>query len=144
MITVSDPDAAPDPRRFANRGIRVLLLVALMSSVFFAAPTVAQSDPDSDSTNPVCSDNSGTLTDMIEGFVQVTTGLGVMGLLVVWQADSLLEMITIGQERKRQLKQHKRSALKSAGTLVALGPVFTLGGSAMGLPIAECVDLIPF
>lgn len=94
--------------------------------------------------NPVCQEESGTLTDMIEGFVQLTTGLGIMGLLVVWQADSMMEMFTLSREQKASLKQHKRGAIKSAGTLVVLGPLFTLAGSAMEIPIAECVDLIPF
>lgn len=81
---------------------------------------------------------------MIEGFVQITTALGVMGLLVVWQADSLMEMFTLSREQKAQIKQHKRGAMRSAGTLVVLGPLFTVASSAMGLPIASCVDLIPF
>ena len=94
--------------------------------------------------NPVCQEDSGTLVNMIEGFVQLTTGLGIMGLLVVWQADSLMEMFTLSHERQANLKQHKRSALKSATVLVLLGPLFTLMGSSMDLPIAECVNLIPF
>nr|WP_255197742.1 hypothetical protein [Halorarius litoreus] len=81
---------------------------------------------------------------MIEGFVQITTGLGIMGLLVVWQSDALLSMFTFGREQKAKLKEHKRDAMRSAATLVVLGPLFTVGGSAMGLPIAQCVDLIPF
>lgn len=94
--------------------------------------------------NPVCQEDSGTLVNMIEGFVQLTTGLGIMGLLVVWQADSLMEMFTLSREQQANLKQHKRSALKSATVLVLLGPLFTLMGSSMDLPIAECVNLIPF
>jgi len=60
----------------------------VLLSVVAVEPALAQS-------NPVCSDDSGTLVDMIEGFVQLTTALGVMGLLVVWQADSLMEMFTL-------------------------------------------------
>jgi hypothetical protein len=110
-----------------------VLLVILILAV---DPALAQ--------NPVCEDESGTLVDMIEGFVQVTTGLGMMGLLVVWQADSLMEMFTLSQEQQAGLKRHKRSALKSAMVLVLLGPLFTVMGSAMELPIANCVDLVPF
>jgi hypothetical protein len=94
--------------------------------------------------NPVCQEDSGTLVDMIEGFVQITTGLGVMGLLVIWQADSLMQMFTLSKEQQAALKRHKRSALKSATILVLLGPLFTLMGSSMELPIADCVDLVPF
>jgi len=113
-----------------------LLAVAIVAT----APAAAQAA----ATNPVCADESNTLANMIEGFVQITTGLGIMGLLVVWQADALMEMFTLGREQKAKLKQHKRGAGRSALTLVVLGPLFTVGGSAMQLPIAQCVDLIPF
>jgi hypothetical protein len=102
-----------------------------------ATPAAAQ-------TNPVCTDDSGTLQNMIEGFVQITTALGLMGLLVVWQAESLMEMFTLSRDQKRSIKQHKRGAMRSAATLVVIGPLFTVAGSAMDLPLAQCVDLVPF
>ena len=117
------------------RRIAVSITRLLVLSVFVAEPALAQ--------NPVCAEESETLVNMIEGFVQLTTGLGVMGLLVVWQADSLMEMFTLSQEQQASLKQHKRKALKSATILVLLGPLFTVMGSSMDLPIADCVDLIP-
>ena len=119
---------------------RVLVLTALLLTLIAAQPALAQDG----TSNPVCQDDSGTLADMIEGFVQLTTGLGVMGLLVVWQSDSLMEIFTLNREQRTFLKQHKRTALKSTATLVLLGPLFTLAGSGMGLPIADCVNLIPF
>jgi hypothetical protein len=67
-----------------------------------------------------------------------------MGLLIVWQGDSLMEMFTMSQEQQAGFKQHKRKALKSATMLVLLGPLFTLLGSSMELPIADCVNLTPF
>ena len=121
-----------------TRAFRILIAVIVGVSFLVAMPAAAQE------TNPICQDDSGTLTNMLEGFVQLTTGLGLMGLLVVWQADSLMEMFTLSREQKTALKQHKRGALKSTGILVLLGPLFTLAGSMMGLPIAECVNLIPF
>lgn len=125
-------------RADGKRALRILLLAVVGISLLAAAPAAAQE------ANPICQEESETLTTMIEGFVQLTTGLGIMGLLVVWQADSLMEMFTLSREQKTALKQHKRGALKSAGILVLLGPLFTLAGSTMGLPIAECVNLIPF
>jgi hypothetical protein len=101
-------------------------------------PAAAQAD------NPVCQDSSETLANMIEGFLQITVGLGIMGLLVVWQADSLMSMFKIGRDAQMELKQHRRTAGKSAVTLVVLGPLFAVAGSAMELPVAQCVDLIPF
>jgi len=81
---------------------------------------------------------------MIEGFFQLTTALGIVGLVVVWQADSLIEMFMVGPEQKKGIKRHKRSAMKSAVVLVILGPLYTVAGSMMSLPLAECVDLVPW
>ncbi|WP_254832619.1 hypothetical protein [Haloglomus salinum] len=129
-------------RLAARTAVLVLLLVGLIASA--AVPAAAQDNSGSSATNPICQDSSNTLPDMIEGFVQITTALGLMGLLVVWQADSLMEMFTLSREQKANIKQHKRGAMRSAVVLVVLGPVFTVAGSTMGLPIAQCVDLIPF
>nr|WP_317618585.1 hypothetical protein [Natronobiforma cellulositropha] len=84
------------------------------------------------------------LPDMISGFFQITTAIGLVGLVVVWQADSLAEMFTMSPDQKKGLKQHKRTALKSAVILLVLGPLYTVAGSAMGLPLADCVDLVPW
>jgi hypothetical protein len=131
-----------EQRAAASIDRRVVLLTI---SVFVAFSLLAvQPALAAESDNPVCNEQSGTLTDMIEGFVQLTTGLGIMGLLVIWQADELMEMFTLNREQKASLKAHKRGAMKSGVILTVLGPVFTLAGSAMGLPIAECVNLIPF
>lgn len=110
------------------------LLSALLLSLVAVQPAAAQ--------NAVC--NADKLPGMIEGFFQLTTGLGILGLAVVWQADSLIDMFTITPEQKKGLKRHKRSAMKSAVTLVVLGPLYTVAGSMMGLPLAECVDLVPW
>jgi hypothetical protein len=121
-----------------RRSCFLLLLAGVLLTTLVVQPVAAQS------SNPVCSDASGTLPNMIEGFIQLTTALGLMGLLVVWQADELAEMFTLGPEQKRQLKKHKRGSMKSAAVLVLLGPLFTIAGSVMDLPIASCVDLVPF
>lgn len=127
------------------RAFRLLILTGIGLALLTASPVAAQeTNETTGSSNPICQEDSDTLTTMIEGFVQLTTGLGIMGLLIVWQADSLMEMFTLRREQKTAIKQHKRGALKSAGILVMLGPLFTIAGSMMGLPIAECVNLIPF
>ena len=124
--------------------LNTVVRTSLLGSIIVVAVLLFAAQPALAADNPVCQEDSGTLVSMIEGFVQLTTGLGIMGLLVVWQADSLMEMFTLGHEQQANLKQHKRSALKSAVVLVLLGPLFTLMGSSMDLPIAECVNLIPF
>lgn len=111
------------------------LLEALLVNLLLAQPVLAQS-------GAVCS--ADKLPGMIEGFFQLTIGIGIIGLAVVWQADSLIEMFTLNPEQKKSLKRHKRSALKSAVVLVALGPLYTVAGSTMGLPLASCVDLVPW
>lgn len=114
------------------------VLTGLLLSLMVGPPVAAQE------SNPVCSDESGTLPSMIEGSIQLTTALGLMGLLVVWQADELAEMFTFAPEQKKRLKGHKLNAMKSAAVLVLLGRVFTVAGEVMDLPVAQCVGLIPF
>lgn len=115
----------------------MIVAVALLVTT---QPAAAQDD----TTNVVCQDDSGTLQDMISGFLQITVGIGIMGLLVVWQLDELLNMFTTNPEQKRRLKQHRTGAARSAFVLVALGPLAKVAGTIMGLPLASCVDLIPF
>lgn len=136
-MPIASTEATPGRPTLARIGW-VLLLSGVLLSLLTIQPVAAQS------SNPVCSDSSGTLPSMIEGFIQLTTSLGLMGLLVVWQADELAEMFTLGPEQKRTLKEHKRGAMKSAGVLVLLGPLFTVAGGMMELPVAQCVDLVPF
>lgn len=137
---MSERRQLPIEVRRLNTAVRTTIVIATLAIgvLLIAVQPALAAD------NPVCQEDSGTLVNMIEGFVQLTTGLGIMGLLVVWQADSLMEMFTLSREQQANLKQHKRSALKSATVLVLLGPLFTLMGSSMDLPIAECVNLIPF
>jgi len=119
----------------ASRLPKQAALVIVFLSLFAVEPAAAQ-------TNAVCS--ADNLPSMIEGFFQLTTALGIVGLAVVWQADSLIEMFTITPDQKKGLKRHKRSAMKSAVVLVALGPLYTVAGSMMNLPLAQCVDLAPW
>ena len=116
----------------SSRLPRQAVFIIVFLSLFAVEPAAAQ-------TNAVCS--ADNLPGMIEGFFQLTTALGIVGLAVVWQADSLIEMFTITPEQKKGLK---RSAMKSAVVLVALGPLYTVAGSMMNLPLAQCVDLAPW
>ena len=136
-LPIASAGATPGRPTLARIGW-VLLLSGILLSLFTIQPVAAQS------SNPVCSGDSGTLPNMIEGFIQLTTALGLMGLLVIWQADELMEMFTLAPEQKQTFVSHKRSAMKSAAVLVVLGPLYTIAGSVMGLPIAQCVDVVPF
>jgi hypothetical protein len=115
--------------------LRQTATVVVVLSIVAVEPALAQ--------DGVVCDAEG-LPDMISGFFQITTALGIVGLVVVWQADSLAEMFTMSPEQKKGFKRHKRTALKSAVVLLVLGPLYTVAGSVMGLPIAECVDLVPW
>ncbi|GAB7010755.1 hypothetical protein JCM31271_26980 [Halorubrum trueperi] len=84
------------------------------------------------------------LPGMISGFFQLTTAIGLIGLVVVWQADSLIELFTVRREQREGIKRHKRTALRSTVILIVLGPLYTVAGSVMNLPLAECVDLTPW
>lgn len=134
--TPSDPERSIEPEsQLTGKISRQVALTVVFLSLFAVQPVAAQS-------NAVCS--ADNLPSMIEGFFQLTTALGIVGLVVVWQADSLIEMFSITPEQKKALKRHKRSALKSAVILVALGPLYTVAGSMMNLPLAQCVDLAPW
>lgn len=128
LCTVSDR-----ARSSQTAGVVFALLVAVVVAV---EPALAAAE------SPLCT--TAKLPGMIEGFFQLSIGIGLVGLAVVWQADSLIELFTLNQDQKTRLKQHKRSALKSAVVLVALGPLYTVAGSTMGLPLADCVDLVPW
>ena len=135
--TSTEPDenrTASHPAVLSRLCRQTALTVALLSLVA-VHPAAAQS-------SAVCS--ADKLPGMIEGFFQLTTGLGIVGLAVVWQADSLIGMFTMNPEKKKGLKRHRRSAMKSAVVLVVLGPLYTVAGSMMGLPLAGCVDLVPW
>jgi hypothetical protein len=134
--TPSDPERSVENQSPLTGKIpRQAALTVVLLSLFAVQPVTAQS-------NAVCS--ADNLPSMIEGFFQLTTGLGIVGLAVVWQADSLIEIFTLNPEQKKGLKRHKRSAMKSAVVLVVLGPLYTVAGSMMGLPLAQCVDLVPW
>lgn len=144
MVQLIQSTAQDDRLRTSFSLVREFLRIVLIASLVIGlatAPVAAQSDS---AANPICADSSGTLPNMVEGFIQITTGLGLMGVLLVWQADSLMGMFAIRPEDKERIKRHKRSAFRSAATLVVLGPLFTITGAAMNLPVAQCVDLIPF
>lgn len=110
-----------------------LALRLLVLSLVAVQPALAQ--------NAVC-DATG-LPGMISGFFQLTTGIGLIGVVVVWQANSLAEMFTLDRDHREGLKRYRRRALKSAVVLVILGPLYSVGGTMMGLPLASCVDLTP-
>ncbi|WP_276256809.1 hypothetical protein [Halomontanus rarus] len=117
------------------RLVRQIAVSLLFFSLFAIKPVLAQDDV-------VC--DAEQLPGMISGFFQITTAIGIVGLVIVWQADSLAEMFTMNPDQKKGLKQHKRTALKSTVVLLVLGPLYTVAGSAMGLPLASCVDLVPW
>lgn len=128
----ADQDAAPThPWKYPSRiGLTAVLLLTIAVD-----PALAQG-------GAVC--DAEKLPSMIEGFFQLTTGLGIIGLAVVWQADTLIDMFTLSPEQKKGLKRHRRSAMKSTVILVTLGPLYTVAGSMMGLPLADCVNLAPW
>jgi hypothetical protein len=134
--TPSNPKQSTEPQSPLTGTIpRQAAVTVIILSLVAVQPAAAQS-------NAVCS--ADNLPSMIEGFFQLTTALGIVGLAIVWQADSLIEMFTLNPEQKKGLKRHKLSAMKSAVVLVVLGPLYTVAGSTMGLPLAQCVNLVPW
>jgi hypothetical protein len=73
------PDCTERQSTTSSRLPRQVALIVVSLSLFAVEPAAAQS-------NAVCS--ADNLPSMIEGFFQITTALGIVGLAVVWQADS--------------------------------------------------------
>lgn len=128
--------APPLPTRVSiHAACRRAVLSGLLLAIVAVDPVAAQE-------SAVC--QADRLPEMISGFFQLTTAIGLMGLVVVWQADSLIELFTLRPEQREGLKRHKRTALRSTVILVVLGPLYTVAGSVMNLPLADCVDLVPW
>ena len=128
--------APPLPTRVSiHAACRRVVLSGLLLAIVAVDPVAAQE-------SAVC--QADRLPEMISGFFQLTTAIGLMGLVVVWQADSLIELFTLRPEQREGLKRHKRTALRSTVILVVLGPLYTVAGSVMNLPLADCVDLVPW
>src|SRR6056297_2190090 len=136
----SDTDSSQEKPKTTARntvGLKLPFTIAAISLIA-VEPALAQQT----SQSAVCS--ADNLPGMIEGFFRLTTGLGIVGLAVVWQGDSLIELFTLNPEQKKSLKRHKQSAMKSTVILVILGPLYTVAGTMMGLPLASCVNLVPW
>jgi len=131
--------AIDSPHPSACVSIRAACRRAVLSGLILAVVAV---DPVAAQESAVC--EAERLPEMISGFFQLTTAIGLMGLVVVWQADSLIELFTMRPEQREGLKRHKRTALRSTVILLVLGPLYTVAGSVMNLPLAECVDLVPW
>lgn len=127
--------SSPPVRASVRAACRRVVLPCLVLTVVAVDPVAAQE-------STVC--EAERLPEMISGFFQLTTAVGLMGLVVVWQADSLIELFTMRREQREGLKRHKRTALRSTVILLVLGPLYTVAGSVMNLPLAECVDLVPW
>lgn len=133
---MSPTEPSSPPVRASVRAVcRRVVLPCLVLAVVAVDPVAAQE-------STVCA--AERLPEMISGFFQLTTAVGLMGLVVVWQADSLIELFTMRREQREGLKRHKRTALRSTVILLVLGPLYTVAGSVMNLPLAECVDLVPW
>jgi hypothetical protein len=84
------------------------------------------------------------LPAMIEAVFRLTTVAGVIGLITVWQGSAFLEVFTLSPEQKLALKNHRRKAFKSTLILVSIGPLFSVVGPSIGLPLASCINLVPW
>ncbi|WP_394349856.1 MULTISPECIES: hypothetical protein [Haloferax] len=138
VVGGTDPSSVPTTpaatRSITHRVVTHGFIGLVVLSFIAVEPALAQE-------SIVC--EAERLPTMISGFFQLTTGIGIVGLVVVWQANSLTEMFTLSPDQREKIKRQKRTALKSTLTLVLLGPLYTVAGSTMGLPLASCVDLIP-
>jgi hypothetical protein len=133
--TDSDNATEQNTPRAGGRWARRVGLITV-GTVLLSQPASAQS--------VICQDTSGTLPGLIEGAILLIVGVGIMTAVVVYFADTLLQMLAIDPPARQQIKEHKRTVYKSTALLVVAGPLLAVMGPTLGLPFAECVDLIPF
>lgn len=138
-------EATPESRLLSHPLLLVVLV--LMPLVLFVASTAAAPTPTPTAAadsggNPVCSTEK--LPGMVEGFFQITTTVGILGFAVVLQIDTLIEIFNPPPETRQKLKRHKLAAAKSAGLLTLIGPLYAVAGPLMGLPLAPCLNLVPW
>ena len=124
-----------DESQTGHRWTRRVGLVTI-GTVLLSQPASAQS--------VICQDPSGTLPGLIEGAILLIVGVGIMTAVVVYFADTLLQMLAIEPPDRDQIRAHKRTVYKSTALLVVAGPLLAVMGPTLGLPFAQCVDLIPF
>jgi len=85
------PRIAPKVSRRHRVGFRQAVFIVVVLSLFAVEPAAAQ-------TNAVCS--ADNLPSIIEGFFQLPTALGIVGLAVV-AGRLLIEMFTITADQSR-------------------------------------------
>lgn len=129
-------------RVLALVGLGVFVGLLTFVAAATAAPTPTPTEAAASGSNPVCSIEN--LPGMVEGFFQITTTVGILGFAVVLQIDTLIEIFNPPPETRQKLKRHKLAAAKSAGLLTLIGPLYAVAGPLMGLPLAPCLNLVPW
>lgn len=132
-----------DGQRLA-RSVRVVLIGVLALSLV-ATPAAAQEDSDGGASGDLCeSDGMAELTRIVEGGIQLMFALGMMGAVVMYKADTVVEIVARGPEQRKQVKKHKQQIIGSSMVLILLGPFVEVAGAIMNIPIASCVSVIPW
>lgn len=131
-LQIDEPSEQSRTYRLRALATPLLVLLVVASDPALAAETAST----------ICSTEK--LPKAIEGFFELTTAFGLIGVIVVWQGSSLLEMFTLSPEQKKELRYRKRDAFRSMVVIFALGPVYSIAGPKMGLPLAQCIDLVPW
>ena len=125
------------------RSVRVVLIGALALSLL-AAPAAAQ-EGDSGASSDLCgTDGMADMTRIVEGAIQLMWALGMMGAVVMYKADTVVEIVARGPEQRKQVKKHKQQIIGSSVVLILLGPFVEVAGAVMNIPIASCVSVIPW
>ena len=91
--------SAIDPPALSTRvSVRAACRRVVLSGLILAVVAV---DPVAAQQSAVC--EAERLPGMISGFFQLTTAVGLIGLVVVWQADALIELFPMREEGRKAL-----------------------------------------
>lgn len=103
------------------------------------APTPTPQDGGaSGSGNTICESDTG-LVEAITGLMMILESLGLAGAVVMWKWQSVVQIVTPDPKDQERLQQKKNQIKRGVLGLLAVGPLYVLGGSVMGLPIATCI-----
>lgn len=118
----------------ATTGLEVVLLLTI------ATIPVAATGP---SDNPVC--NTGMIPSLMNTGIQLSIwGAGGVMFLTYVGTNALESIPFISQEQREMLKSARGTAIRRGFLVFLAGPVFTLFANAADIPLASCINFVPF
>lgn len=115
-------------------GIQLALLLTVAT-----LPVAAAGSGD----NPIC--NTGMIPGLMNVGIQLSIWGAGGGMFLTYVGTNALESVPfISQEQREALKSARGTAIRRGLLVFLAGPVFTLIANAADIPLAECIEFVPF